>query len=632
MSVCVPECPVSALKSMNLRKSIVAETLQNLSQKAKLWHERIDQIEAGQPLNRAELVADFGGLLDLCQNLRDAILSEDSSAQWATKDQLNALVVRLDGVAAKRARYLDLAHSLSSGTVVHHRERTRTERLQLRDAAVAELMEISAQAMPPELPGPSAEEWLQWACNLEDETNDPALVQLQKYFPRVDDFVRQLDIKTWQMGVPATTQPGAAEKATAMPAAAAAVVAPVEKSSGRGWKQAREEKPVETPAAPVFAMPVAEFAAEAPMASVVEEIRAEAAPATPAVLDVSKYDWTPKVTPITEPAAMGSVTTRMEPEESPSSVAVATELEEETPARHRVKAKGGISFFPDEEVECFSLYLEKAKRESKDERKVRALFAISHWLNPIDQNPVVHPKCGIRSQVDYSGATDLVPSSPAEVSKAIATHSNLLLFTGGADLLRWSLSQPPNGHFDALASVRRLSLEHIRMWFHDLYKIELAEPQLADIHRLTSGIPLLVGEMHRLIVHDADAPPAWLGFELWTTVLTNFGNRLPAIAHELSTGSSSVRLTAREIEILKMMVIVSDDFATPETVVAGMTTDWSEYRHSEFLALGEQDAESVRLLQRLGMLPTREGSSLKPIQALVPLEHGDALRQVVRYL
>ncbi|HEU5350592.1 MAG TPA: hypothetical protein VFU55_03285 [Terracidiphilus sp.] len=623
---------------MNTRKSIVAETLQNLSQKAKLWHDRIDLIEAGQPLNRAELVADFGGLMDLCQNLRDAILSEDSSAQWTTKDQLNALVVRLDGVAAARARYLDLAHALSSGTVVHHRERTRTERLQLRDAAVAELMEISAQAMPPELPGPGAEAWLHWACDLEDETNDPSLVQLQRYFPRVDDFVRQLDIKTWQVGVPAMTQPAAA--ATAAPAAtpapafapAPAPAVQAEKSSGRGGKQAREEKTVEMPAAPVFAMPAADFRAEAPTASVVEEIRAEAAPAMPATMDVSNFDWTPKGTPMPEPAAVGSVTTSMEAEASPSSVAVAAEAEEETPVLHRVKAKGGVSFFPDEELECFSLYLEKAKRESKDDRKVRALFAISHWLNPIDQNPVVHPKCGIRSQVDYAGATDLMPSSPAEASKAIQTHNNLLLFTGGADLLRWSLSQPPNGHFDALASVRRLSLEHIRMWFHDLYKIELAEPQLADIHRLTSGIPLLVGEMHRLIVHDADAPPAWLGFELWTTVLTNFGNRLPAIAHELSAGSSSIRLTAREIEILKMMVIVSDDFATPETVIAGMTTDWSDYRHAEFLALGQQDAESVGLLQRLGMLPTRDGSSSTPIQALVPLEHGDALRQVVRYL
>jgi hypothetical protein len=614
---------VSALNYSSPRKSIVAETLQNLSQKAKLWHDRIDLIEAGQPINRAELMADFGGLLELCQNLRDAVLSEDSGAKWTTKDQLVALVDRLDGVAATRARYLELAHVLSIGTVVHHRERTRVERLLLRDAAVAELMEISAHSTLPELPGPGADVWLHWACGLEDESNDPGLVQLQRCFPRVDDFVRQLDINTWQDGV--LTVPGRSAAATA------ATQAPVEKGSGRGSRPARDEKPIETLSAPVIAMPPADMLTRSPMASTVETIRAEE---VPVALSASSFDWNPNGMSMTEPAAVGSLTTTMATDESNSSVAVATEAAEELPTLHvaKEKAKGEISFFPEEEVECFSLYLEKAKREPKDERKVRALLAISHWLNPIDQNPVVHPKCGIRSQLEYSGATDMAPSSPEEASKAISTHNKLLLFTGGADLLRWSLSQPPNGHFDALASVRRLSLDHIRTWFHDIYKIELAEPQLADIYRLTSGIPLLVGEMHRVVVPDAGAPPSWLGFELWTTVLTNFGNRLPAIAHELSAGSSTIRLTEREIEILKMMVIASDDFATPESVVSGLTSDWSDYRHPEFQALSQQDTESVAVLQRLGMLPTRGVSGATGIQGLIPLEHGDALRQIVRYL
>ncbi|HEV2214775.1 MAG TPA: hypothetical protein VGR64_05760, partial [Terracidiphilus sp.] len=344
------------------------------------------------------------------------------------------------------------------------------------------------------------------------------------------------------------------------------------------------------------------------------------------------FDWNPAVSSTQESTAAAPAMAAMSAAEQPSAVAVATEAPEDASKAHHPRIKSQFSFFPEEEVECFSLYLEKAKRESKDERKVRALFAISHWLNPIDQNPVSHPSCGIRAQVDYSGATDLVPSSPTEASKAIGSHSKLLLFTGGADLLRWSLSQPPNGHFDALATVRRLTLDHIRVWFHDIYKIELAEPQLNDIFRLTSGIPLLVGEMHKLIVHDADAPPSWIGFELWTTVLTNFGNRLPALAHELTHGSSTIRLTEREIEILKMMVIASDDFATPESIVSGLTTEWSDYRHPEFQPLSATDAGSVALLERLGMLPSREGAGSSPIQSLVPLQHDDALRQVVRYL
>jgi len=603
---------VNAFKDSESRQSIVTDTLQSLAQQAKHWRDAIDRIEAGQEVNRAELLAGFGKFLEVSQNLRDAILSEDSAASWSDKDELHALVSRLDGVAAMRARYLDLAHALSRGTVVHHRERTRLERLQLRDAAVAELMENSARATLPELPGPGADVWLRWACGLEDESNDPDLVQLQRYFSRVDDFVRQLDIKTWQDGLP-----------TGMaPAATTTAVTPthLDKGSGRGSKALRDEKP----AAPMIATAPADFFAASATASTVEEIRAEA------VQEVAGFGWTAgaETGEPAKPTPVGAV----EMEGSEGSVAVATETAEETSTLHRVKGKGEISFFPEEEVECFSLYLEKAKREPEDARKVRALFAISHWLNPVDQNPASHPSCGIRSQVEYTGATDLVPSSPADASKAITTHNRLLLFTGGADLLRWSLGRPANGHFDALASVRRLSLDHIRAWFHDLYKIELADPQLQDIYRLTSGIPLLVGEMHRLIVPDADAPPAWLGFEIWTTILTNFGNRLPAIAHELSSGTAAVRLSEREIEILKMVAIASDDFATPETIVSSLMEEWRQYHHPELRELSSSDADSVAVLERLGLLPIRQGAGAASIQALSPLEPNDALRQIVRYL
>ena len=657
--MCVRSKAVSKKTQNPPKKSVVAETLQSLSQQASLWRDRIDQIEAGQPMNRTEWMTDFGGFLALNQNLRDAISSEDSSARWTTRRELEALVERLDGMAAVRTRYLELAHALSSGTVVHHRERTRRERLELRDAAVAELMEISAHANPPELPGPAADAWLQWACSLEDEVNDPSLVMLQKNFPRVDDFVRQLDFKTWQAGIPAAITGAPAAEAPAAPPIAAAIAQPVAAPEVPAVAKPVEEKPepapalklddrfIELPISPggaheaepvvephVIAASTEDFFASAttliPAASHATEPQEEALPVSFAS---TAFDWNPASAATPEPAIAAPAAAAMSAVESPSAVAVATESPEEALKAHRPKAKGQISFFPEEEVECFSLYLEKSKRESKEERKVRALFAISHWLNPIDQNPVSHPSCGIRAQVDYSGATDLVPSSPTEASKAIGSHSKLLMFTGGADLLRWSLTQPSNGHFDALATVRRLTLDHIRAWFHDIYKIELAEPQLNDIYRLTSGIPLLVGEMHKLIVHDADAPPSWIGFELWTTVLTNFGNRLPALAHELTHGSSTIRLTEREIEILKMMVIASDDFATPETIVAGLTTEWSDYRHPEFQPLSPADAGSVAVLERLGMLPTRDGAaSSSPIQSLVPLQHDDALRQVVRYL
>ncbi len=177
--------------------SVVAETLLSLSEQARVCHEKINLLEAGQSFNRADVLAEVGKLLDACQNLRDAILSEDNGATWTTKSELSTLVGRLDDAAAKRRRYLDLAEVLATGTISHRRERTRLERLALRDKAVAELMEVSDQPAPPELPGPVAENWLEWACSLEDDINEPELQKLKGGFPRLDDFVRQLEIDWW---------------------------------------------------------------------------------------------------------------------------------------------------------------------------------------------------------------------------------------------------------------------------------------------------------------------------------------------------------------------------------------------------------------------------------------------------
>jgi len=191
---------VGAFEETKCRRSIVSDTFQCLTDQAKHWREKIDLLEAGQRVDRDEAVVDLGRLLDACQNLRDAILSEDSGAAWKTTAELHTLVDRLDEVAEKRKRYLDLAQLLVAGTVLHRRERTKQERLRQRDAAVAELMEVSAQATLEDLPGPAVETWLSWACSLDDSTNDPDLAKLKSSLPRVDDFVRQLEIEMWQDG------------------------------------------------------------------------------------------------------------------------------------------------------------------------------------------------------------------------------------------------------------------------------------------------------------------------------------------------------------------------------------------------------------------------------------------------
>lgn len=575
---------MGAFEETKCRRSIVSDTLQGLTEQAGRWREKIDLLEAGQRLDRDETVAELGRLLDACQNLRDAILSEDSGATWKTKTELQALVVRLDQVAEKRSRYLDLAQLLSAGTVSHRRERTKQERLRQRDAAVAELMEISAMITPPDLPGPAAEEWLNWACNLDDSSNDPDLAKLKTNFPRVDDFVRQLEIEMWQDG-PISNPDHMVD------------TVPKYKPDSNGSSGASSTPTI----------------TEAPSSAENGTVHAEAETST-AVVE-----------PETEPEPIAAETTQTEEVAAPAQPVMHDLLE------IGERARGRLSFFDEEEVEYFKRYMDESKSEPKIARTVRALLAISQWLLPADQNPVLHSTYGIRAKVGYKGSSDLLAVSPQDAAHAIEAENGLLLLTGGADLLRWSIAQRAEGHFDAIAAVRRLTMEEIKGWFGEVYKIELAEPQVLDVYKLTSGIPLLVGELHRLILPNPKTPPTWLGYAIWTNVKTSFERRLPVLARELRNGSPAVRLTEQEIRVLKMVVIASDD-STPENITKNLKEEWDKYRRPEIQALTSKDEPRVRLLQSLGLLPMKSGYGLGPMQAILPVEREDALRQIVSYL
>lgn len=557
------------------RRSVVSDTLQSLADQAKLWRERIDLLEAGQQLGRAELIADLGKLLDVCQNLRDAILSEDSAASWKTKEELHALVDRLDDVAAKRRRYLDLAQLLAGGTVSHRRERTRQERLRQRDAAVAELMEISALASPPDLPGPSVEEWLNWAFGLEDGSNDPGLLSLKNNFPLVDDFIRQMEIEMWQDG-PAPIPDQLAES---MPPF---VPGPDIPSRGSLAEEGAPDEGALSSHIPTCTSRDME-----------ESSSICTAPAPPAPSEEEIQDL---------------------PSHPPNSI-----------------ESGKLSFFDADELEGFQSYIDEAKRNPKEARKVRALLAISHWLLPRDQNPVLHPVCGIRAQIGYSGTSDLIAVSPAEAAEAIEADEGLLLFTGGADLLRWSISQSSDGHSDGIAPIRRMRVDQLRAWFVESFKIALSEPQVQDIYKLTCGIPLLVGELHRLIIPLPEVPPTWLGYGIWTELKARFERRLPTLAQELRNGPPAVRLTNRELGLLKMVVIASD-YSSPETIGPNLTDHWYQYHPPELPAITAADESSVALLQCLGLLPMRHDFGMGAIKAILPLEPDDPMRQIVGQL
>ncbi len=600
---------MNASQDTKVGPSVVAETLRSLSEQAKSCHEKIDLAEAGQSFNRAEVLAEVGKLLDACQNLRDAILSEDGGASWTSKSELSALVRRLDDVAAKRRRYLDLAQVLAAGTITHRRERTRLERLALRDKAVAELMETSEQPTPPELPGPAAESWLAWACSLEDDTNEIELHKLKSGFPRLDDFVRQLEIDWWHEG--------SAPEKNAKRKSALEVLAAINGSHSNGNRAIKqpvvEQEPVAlapAPEAPAAPAPLESAAVPEPAPDVEVAPVAETAPVT------FIHD-----TQVDAPVLNSDFMEAGANEES-------VELPAETLNPNR---NGFISFFPWEQVDQFTRRIETADVVRKDARTIRALLAVSHWIEPRDQNPMTHAKCGIRTLTGYPATAEPTYVSPSDVMQFIAQDDGLPLLTGGADLLRWGLLQPSERNFQGVASVRRFTPDHLKAWFSDVFRIALSDKQIDDIYNLTSGIPYLVGQLHRLIIPTPVDPPTWLGLARWMDIKAQFEKQMPEFTHDLKKGIPAVRLTDRELSLLNMVVIVSAD-STQETIAANLSENWERYQHPEYRAMSSRDEVSLAVLMELGLLPRRNVTGGVPSKALVPVKQDDAIRKIAEHL
>ena len=113
---------------------------------------------------------------------------------------------------------------------------------------------------------------------------------------------------------------------------------------------------------------------------------------------------------------------------------------------------------------------------------------------------MTHSKCGIRTLTGYPPTPEPVYVAPSDVMQRIAQDDGLPLLTGGADLLRWGLLQPSERNFQGIASVRRFTTDHLKAWFSEVFRIALSDKQIDDIYNLTSGIPYLVGELHKLII------------------------------------------------------------------------------------------------------------------------------------
>lgn len=194
----------------------------------------------------------------------------------------------------------------------------------------------------------------------------------------------------------------------------------------------------------------------------------------------------------------------------------------------------------------------------------------------------------------------------------VATRlSKPLLAIGGVDLLRLGLKhllegvEPP---IDVRSFVT-MSKSTLHWWFEGARALHFAAGgALDDIYALTSGIPLLVGELDGALL-NASATDVSVG-EL-QIALQSVKAAIPKLAESLVNGPAEVRLTARELELLVMATRVARDFDAEFDLQKDFAEAW------EMLGDGDGDGDaalvpplkderdrlSLQVLLGVGLLP-----------------------------
>lgn len=139
--------------------------------------------------------------------LRDLVHVERADAKWSDRAALERLVHELEIAAQERRnqqrrnKLEDLANELNAGTIKHRLEARAAGLNKLRQEAIKQLRTEAALAdQVKDLPGPAANQWLRWACNLTEEKDGFALSRLRKDFTAVDRFVSAMEESYWAPG------------------------------------------------------------------------------------------------------------------------------------------------------------------------------------------------------------------------------------------------------------------------------------------------------------------------------------------------------------------------------------------------------------------------------------------------
>ena len=184
--------------------SLWQSTRASLDDYSAMLGESLGKLKAAQAVDIAEVIEELKMAAESARNLRALISSEMPEASWQTRDQLEAVIVEIEkkvearAIEQLRSRLLALAAQLERGSIVHRRAFRVKQLNELRDQAINELRsQAGSKGTPLALPGPAAEEWINWACALKEPEDAESLQALRKGFARLDEFVANLEPDMW---------------------------------------------------------------------------------------------------------------------------------------------------------------------------------------------------------------------------------------------------------------------------------------------------------------------------------------------------------------------------------------------------------------------------------------------------
>ena len=168
---------------------------------------QVDTLAAGLEIGDDQLRRDLAEAHQNALEVRNLLLAERPTADWTDRRALEQLMQDLEREAQlrvteqRRSKLLALANALDAGSARHRFEARAASLNNLRLEAVRELrIAATLPDQQKELPGPEANAWLHWACNLLEESDGSVFNELRRDFPALEAFAVEMEESYWVPG------------------------------------------------------------------------------------------------------------------------------------------------------------------------------------------------------------------------------------------------------------------------------------------------------------------------------------------------------------------------------------------------------------------------------------------------